>query len=59
MRGDYGTGCIQHDGQLTARVFAKEAGGQGRYYALDAEQGDSASIGLKTDPSDRNLITEH
>ena len=57
LRGDYeGPGVYNTTDNSLLVSLQEEAGGQGRYYAIDTEQGDSASIELKTDPSDRNLI---
>ena len=57
LRGDYvGPGIYDTTNDSLLVTLQEEAGGQGRYYSVDATQGDSASIELKTDPSDRNLV---
>ena len=57
LRGDYtGPGVYDTTNDSLLVTLQEEAGGQGRYYAVNTEQGDSASIELKTDPSDRNLV---
>ena len=57
LRGDYeGPGVYNTTDNSLLVSLQEEAGGQGRYYAIDTAQGDSASIELKTDPSDRNLV---
>ena len=57
LRGDYtGPGTYNTADDSLIVTLQEEAGGQGRYYAVDATKGDSASIELKTDPSDRNLV---
>ena len=57
LRGDYiGPGIYDTTNDSLIITLQEEAGGQGRYYAVDGTQGDTASIELKTDPSDRNLV---
>ena len=57
LRGDYeGPGVYNTTDNSLLVSLQEEAGGEGRYYAIDSEQGDFASIELKTDPSDRNLV---
>ena len=57
LRGDYvGPGTYDTTNDSLLVTLQEEAGGQGRYYAVDEAQGDSASIELNTDPSDRNLV---
>ena len=57
LRGDYeGPGVYNTTDNSLLVSLQEEAGGEGRYYAIDVEQGDTASIELKTDPSDRNLV---
>lgn len=57
LRGTYeGPGIYDTDNDSLLVTLQEEAGGQGRYFAIDGAQGDFASIELKTDPSDRNLV---
>ena len=57
LRGDYeGPGVYNTTDNSLLVSLQEEAGGEGRYYAIDSEQGDFASIELKTDPSDQNLV---
>lgn len=57
LRDDYvGAGTYDSTNNNLLVSLQEEAGGQGRYYAIDDTQGDSASLELKTDASDRNLI---
>lgn len=57
LRGTYeGPGTYDTDSDSLLVTLQEEAGGQGRYFAIDSAQGDFASIELNTDPSDRNLI---
>lgn len=57
LRGDYtGPGVYDTTNDSLIVTLQEEAGGQGRYFSVDTAQGDSASIELKTDPSDRNLV---
>ena len=50
LRGEYeGAGTYSTDSNELLVTLQEEAGGQGRYYAVDSEQGDSATIVLNID----------
>ncbi len=50
LRGDYiGGGSYNSDDHELLVTLQEEAGGQGRYYAVDSTQGDLATLELNTD----------
>ncbi len=50
IRGDYtGAGTYTSSDNELLVTLQEEAGGQGRYYALDEAQGDTATVTLNTD----------
>ena len=52
LRGEYeGAGTYTTDSNELLVTLQEEAGGQGRYYSVNSEEGDSATIVLNTDDS--------